>query len=224
MILPNELFLIRHGESLANCARRDAEVNNSPIICFDGREADVPLSDFGKSQCEKTGKWLCNFSKQPNLIISSPFERTTQTTKLIAKNAGYESTEVLYDERLRERELGIFDRLTKKGAMEKFPEECEKRERLGKFYYRPIGGESWADVALRVRSFLNDFSSIIENKTSIIVTHEVVIRLFRYVLEDLSETEILEIDRICDVENCAITSYITENGKLKLNLNNFLPK
>ncbi len=224
MILPKELFLIRHGESLANCARRDAELSNSPIICFDGREVDVPLSDFGKLQCEKTGIWLSEFSKQPDLIISSPFERTRQTVNLITKNDGFVATQVIYDGRLRERELGIFDRLTKKGAMEKFPEECEKREKLGKFYYRPIGGESWADVALRVRSFLSAFSSIIENKKVIIVTHEVVIRLFRYVLEGLSESEILEIDRICDVENCGITSYITENGKLKLNLNNFLPK
>jgi hypothetical protein len=48
MILPKELFLIRHGESLANCARREAEQANENEICFDGTESEVPLSELEK--------------------------------------------------------------------------------------------------------------------------------------------------------------------------------
>jgi hypothetical protein len=42
------------------------------------------------------------------------------------------------------------------------------------------------------------------------VTHEVVVRLFRYVLENMTEEEIMTIDRRGDVANCGITSYFFE--------------
>ena len=60
------------------------------------------------------------------------------------------------DERLRDRELGVLDRLTRRGVEARHPEEAELRRRLGKFYHRPAGGESWADIALRVRTALAD--------------------------------------------------------------------
>ena len=44
--------------------------------------------------------------------------------------------------------------MTRSGIREQYPEEAQRRDLLGKFYYRPPGGESWADVALRVRSLL----------------------------------------------------------------------
>jgi probable phosphoglycerate mutase len=47
------------------------------------------------------------------------------------------------DERLREKEFGILDRLTRAGIEEQFPDQAEFRRLLGKFYHRPPGGESW---------------------------------------------------------------------------------
>ena len=41
-----------------------------------------------------------------------------------------------------------------------------------------------------------------------IVTHEVVVMCFRYLLERLSEAQILEIDRVGDIANCGVTEYI----------------
>ena len=58
------------------------------------------------------------------------------------------------DERLRERDFGAFDGMTGAGIREQYPDEAKRRDLLGKFYYRPPGGESWADVALRIRSLL----------------------------------------------------------------------
>ena len=151
--------------------------------------------------------------------------RASETARIIAENAKLKNIKTFYDERLRERELGIFDRLTRLGAMEKYPEECAKRENLGKFYYRPIGGESWCDVALRVRSFWRDLQIGFADENILIVTHEVVIRVFRYILENLTETEILAIDRACDIENCAITSYHFDahGNNFALELDNHLP-
>ncbi len=218
------LFLIRHGESLANCARHKAEIEQSLTIDFEGREQDVSLSERGKLQAEKAGKYFVNQSNKPNIIFCSPYTRTRETTDYLVKSTNLQNPQIVYDERLRERKLGIFDGLTKLGALANFPDECAKREHYGKFYYRPIGGENWADVALRVRSFWRDLRQDFASENVLIITHEVVIRVFRYVLENLTEAEILAIDKSSDVENGAITSYKFENGKAVLELDNFLPK
>jgi len=207
MNFPNIIWLVRHGESTANIARHKAEAEKLPTIDFLEREPDVPLSDSGIAQATALGRWFEFQKEKPSVIYSSPYLRAMETARLIAENGEFERVKIFYDERLRERELGIFDRLTKIGAMEKYAEECAKREELGKFYYRPLGGESWVDVALRVRNFWRDLRETNVNEKVLIVTHEVVIRLFRYILENLTESEILEIDRAGDVENCAVTSY-----------------
>lgn len=219
-----QLFLIRHGESLANCARKKAEAEHSLTIDFDGKDKDTSLSALGKRQSANIGKFFLSQSIKPEMIFSSPYARTRETTEILRETANLQNVKLICDERLRERELGIFFRLTKLGAMQKFPQEYKKREQLGKFYYRPPEGENWADVALRVGSFWQNLPQVFNNKTVIIITHEVVIRIFRYVLENLTEAEILEIDLMCDVQNSAITSYKFENGKAVLDLNNYLPK
>lgn len=222
---PKLLWLVRHGESTANVARRKAEDEKLPTIDFPEREADVPLSEFGIKQSIELGNWFKFQKEKPTIIVCSPYLRATETARIITETARFKNGKIILDERIRERELGIFDRLTKIGAMEKYAEECAKREELGKFYHRPLGGESWADVALRVRSFWRDLRENFADEKVLTVTHEVVIRIFRYVLENFSEAEILAIDRACDVENCAVTSYHfdADGNKPTLKLNNHLP-
>lgn len=41
-----------------------------------------------------------------------------------------------------------------------------------------------------------------------IFTHQVVVLCLRYIIEGMTEDEILEIDRAGDVANCAITDYV----------------
>ena len=222
---PQSLVFVRHGESTANIARHTAEAKNLLTIDFPEREIDVPLSEFGKNQSAALGNWFKLQKEKPSVVVSSPYLRATETARIICETAGFVNTEIFLDERIRERELGIFDRLTKLGAMGKFPDECAKRELLGKFYHRPPSGESWADVALRVRSFWCDVRKYHAGERVLIVTHEVVIRIFRYILENLTEAEILAIDSACDVENCAVTSYYFDAGgnKMVLKSDNHLP-
>lgn len=48
-----------------------------------------------------------------------------------------------------------------------------------------------------------------------IFTHQVVVLCLRYIVEGMTEAEILEIDREGDVANCAITEYAfdADSGK-----------
>lgn len=220
---PQLLWLVRHGESTSNRARQKAEAEKLLTIDFPEREPDVPLSDLGIEQAVSIGRWFRFQKVKPTVAVSSPFVRASETARIIAETARFENQQVVLDERLRERELGIFDRLTKLGAYQKYAEECAKREHLGKFYHRPPNGESWADVALRVRNFRHDLRLDYAGEKVLIVTHEVVIRVFRYVLENLTEKEILAIDAACDVGNCAVTSYHFSEKSARLEHDNFFP-
>lgn len=214
--IPNILWLVRHGESTANIARHKAEAENLLTIEFSEREADVPLSASGVEQSIKLGKYFLTENEKPSVIVCSPFLRTTETARLIAESAELKNVKIYHDERIRERELGIFDRLTSRGVMQKYPEEYAKRKHLGKFYYRPTGGESWADVAFRIRSFWRDTREEFSGENVLITTHEAVINIFRYVLERMTEAEILEIDGTCDIANCAVTTFRLNGDKFDL--------
>ena len=220
---PTLLWLVRHGESTSNLARRNAEAENLLTIDFPEREMDVPLTENGIAQSIRLGNWFAEIVEKPTVVFSSPYLRTKDTARLIAETARFENIRTVYDERLREREFGIFDRLTWRGSNEKFPEEMKKRAVLGKFYYRPPHGESWCDAAFRIRSAWRDIRDDFAGENVMIVTHEAIIRIFRFVLENLSEEEILEIDRMGDVQNCAVTSYDFDkaDGKFVLRHDNF---
>ena len=222
---PKSLWLVRHGESTANIARRKAELENSATIDYIEREMDIPLSDAGVQQSVSLGRWFKFQPVKPTVIFASPYLRTFESARFIAENAKLNGIEILHDERIRERELGIFDRLTWRGSVEKYPDECRKREETGKFYYRPPGGESWCDVALRVRNFWRDLCLNHADEKILIVTHEVVIRVFRYIVERMTETEILAIDKASDILNGAVSAYHYDEARDKfvLKLDNYVP-
>lgn len=223
---PQTIWLVRHGESIGNVARREAEINCAKMIESPCREPDVELSPLGHAQAENLGRWFAKEDTQPTIIYSSPYKRTLNTAEILIDSWGInpDSIRIKHDERLRERELGVFDCLTKTGAIEKFPELCDLRERWGKFYFRPPAGESWADVVVRLRSFIETELSRADGARVLIVTHEVVVRCFRYIIEELTEQRILEIDRASDVANGGITSYEKDPGleKYLLKLDNFV--
>jgi broad specificity phosphatase PhoE len=209
---PETLSILRHGQSAGNVARDLAESKLSEVIEIDFRDVDVPLSELGHRQARAIGEWFAQQPKEkrPTIILSSPYKRALQTADEVSKLIG---VEVLFDERLREREFGALDRLTGRGIRAKFPMEAELRSRLGKFYYRPPGGESWTDVLLRLRSVLDSLARDYADQRVLIVCHSVVILCLRYLFETMTEEQILQIERENDIANCSLTSYRFEGKK-----------
>jgi broad specificity phosphatase PhoE len=203
--------LVRHGQSQGNVARDAADLAGLPVIDIDIRDVDVPLSELGHRQAEATGRYFAALPRheRPEMILSSPYLRARQTAEAICKAGALAGgpARTIIDERLREREFGIFDRLTGVGIRQKYPEESEHRSRLGKFYHRPPGGESWADVILRLRSALNTINLHYCDKRVLVVCHQVVVLCMRYILEELDERQILAIDKQAEVLNCGICAY-----------------
>ena len=143
---PDTLWVVRHGESAGNVARDAAEAAGLPVINIATRDVDVPLSPLGEQQAAALGRWFAKLSSEerPTVVLSSPYMRARETTRLALEAAGIEREEITFitDERLREKEFGILDRLTRFGIEQKYPEQAEARTALGKFYFRPPGGES----------------------------------------------------------------------------------
>ena len=208
---PERLWLVRHGQSQGNVARDAADESGAHEIDIQMRDVDVPLSDLGLKQAEAAGRYFAALPalQRPEIILCSPYVRARQTAELICKAGALAGgpAQTIIDERLREREFGIFDRLTTAGIRAKFPEEAAHRTRLGKFYHRPPGGESWADVILRLRSMLNTINLQYCDRRVLVVCHQVVVLCMRYILERLDESEILAIDRQAEILNCGICAY-----------------
>ncbi len=196
---------MRHGESTGNVAATQAETDRAELIDIDERDADVPLSPLGERQAEAVRRWLADAStERPDAVIVSPYLRTRQTAELALE--GLDLAPRL-DERLRDRELGVLDQLTKVGVEARLPEESRRRERLGKFYYRPPGGESWADVLLRLRSLLRDIHAEHAGRRVLLFAHDATISMVRYLLEEMDEQTLMEAARKSPIANCSISSW-----------------
>jgi broad specificity phosphatase PhoE len=228
---PQEIWLVRHGQSSGNVARDAAEAAAGLHIDIAERDVDVPLSELGMRQSQALAAWFAALppSHRPNVVIHSPYRRAAQTAQFVLDRIGADEAllSVQVDERLREKEFGILDRLTTHGIANKYPELYEQRQHVGKFYFRPPGGESWCDVILRLRSVLDTLTREYCRERVLIVAHQVIVNCFRYLFERLDEAAILQADREGDVPNCSVTSYVFDptrgkRGKLALVLVNFV--
>lgn len=229
---PDTLWLVRHGESAGNVARDAAYAAHLPTIDIVERDVDVPLSPAGESQARALGRWFAERDAEgrPNVVLVSPYIRARHTAALIERVGGIApAIPHRVDERLREKEFGVLDRLTRLGIEQRFPEQAEMRARIGKFYFRPPGGESWCDVILRLRSVLDTISlhHSAPGTRVLVVAHQVIVLCFRYLLEGLTEDEILAVDAESDVANCGVTTYAFEegagaDGELRLRSYNFV--
>lgn len=206
---PNTLWIVRHGQSAGNVARDAAESAGLPLIELSWRDIDVPLSELGEQQSVALGEWFARqpADEQPEVVLCSPYVRAMQTARLVVEHGGLQACAIRLDERLREKEFGILDRLTKFGIQQKHPELNEQRLHVGKFYFRPPGGESWCDVILRLRSLQEMVTREYAGRRVLVVAHQVIVNCMRYLIEQMDEKTILDIDRQGDVPNCAATIY-----------------
>jgi probable phosphoglycerate mutase len=172
------LTAVRHGESVANAAFAEAERTGSVNAVVDGPDHAVPLTPLGRRQSVALGRRLAALppGQAPGLALCSPFARARQT--LLALDRTF-ARGVGYDERLRDRDMGVLELLTARAVREHHPGEHARRAVLGELYYRPPGGESLADVALRLRSLLAEPLA----GSVLLVAHDAVVQMLRYVLD-----------------------------------------
>ena len=132
--MPERIILLRHGQSQANIDH--TVLSTTP-------DNQIELTPLGIEQSREAGrrlKALLGPSARATVILS-PFERTQQTLLGLMQTLGEEAIrEVHVDSRVREQEFGNLQ------DEERFREDQELAELVGRFYYRRPNGESSADV------------------------------------------------------------------------------
>ncbi len=239
---PEQLWVVRHAESIGNAAHIAAQSSGSQTLGVKARDPDIQLSARGTTQADALGRWFGREAgPPPTTIIVSPYHRTRETAAHIAEAAGWPlfgavetgapvvgeerptrqagahaPIPIVTDERLREKDAGRLEGLTRAGIIARYPAEAEAYGQLGKFYYRPPGGESWCDVILRLRSLVDLLRTEYADQRVLIVTHQVVVVCLRYVLEGLDEEGVLALEKPGEVANTSVTSYRRADGHLTL--------
>lgn len=149
------IYLVRHGESLANVGKKFCGIT------------DVELSDLGRKQGEKAGLNLINFNVLH--IYSSPLKRALETSKII-KNKICFNNDIQVEESIREVNFGIFENMTWEEIQNLYKEETDNWIKLG-FNYKFPEGESYEDIMRRCSEFIHKIED-----DSVVVTHYGIIQ------------------------------------------------
>lgn len=217
---PKRLVIVRHGESEANVYLNQVirgEIFSFPPELTKLRDWDIRLTEKGRQQSLKTGEYLKNHFGVFDACFVSPQQRTKETFEgmlggYLPQESDLLKSKVRFDSRLREKDHGAISYLTPEEMRRFFPHEYERREREGKLFYRPLGGESWYDVKdLRAGSFLNMIYRDHNDESILIVSHSVTINCFRMKLERLQEEDVLKIIEKEPLDNCGIAVFESDS-------------
>lgn len=160
-----QLIVVRHGETQWNLeGRRQGHL-------------DSPLTARGIAQAESLARRLKNYSF--NGLYSSDLGRAYRTAEIISRATGHR---INVDERLRERNLGIFQGLTGEEFRQAHPDAYQTLRARGPDYVIP-GGESMRQQVERNIRCLEEIAGRHLGETVVVVTHGGVLSgLFRHTL------------------------------------------
>jgi probable phosphoglycerate mutase len=220
MVIP-ELTVVRHGQSEANVAFAAAEAAGWLDSGVVGRDVDVLLSPLGRTQAEAVGRWLVGTSpsQRPQVVVCSPYRRAGQTwelTRSTAHGMGVSLPAAYVDDRLGDRVMGRFELMTAAAIGARFPKEAARRRQVGEFAYRPPGGESFDDIALRLDPALSDLQQRHAGQRVWVVAHDAVVLVMRRLIENLTTDDLAAIVTDGPVANASLTRFDAVDGRLRL--------
>lgn len=214
---PALLVLVRHAESEGNI-RSIEERAKYPVSTH-----EYALTARGREQARITGEFLRKREGGFHVYYTSYYRRSKETMQIMFPNAH------TYEEpRLAEGQRGIWHTMTEAQIKKRFPGELERKEREGFYHYRPLGGENWPDIELRIHSFLGTLSRDCEGQKVVAVLHGHWLTLFQRLIHHFSIAEALDRYHNHNAENASVTMYNeikTSDGKshLHLKFENYVP-
>jgi probable phosphoglycerate mutase len=213
-----ELILIRHGQSTANVLFPRAAAAGLQESGLTSRDTDVELTDLGVEQARAIGRWLAALppDDRPQVVITSPYLRAGETWRIAAQESGLDLPAPTIDDRLVDRLLGDLEMMTEAAVAQRYPDEHGRRHTSGPYHYRPPGGETFGDIAVRLSSFLDDLNRDHAGERVLVVAHDAVVLMMRSVIEGLSWDEIAAVENAGSVRNASITRFDGRSGRLVL--------
>ena len=171
------VYFIRHGQTGWNKARR-----------IQG-QIDAELNDHGRSQAARNGRILAEkvggFAELP--FVASPLWRTSETMEIVRENAGLPRDGYATDDRLKEIHFGEWQG-EHWGEIDKVDPDGLAARNKDPFHWRPVGGESYADLTVRAGAWFDGVE-----RDTVCVSHGGVSRALRGYLLKLQPDDITEL-------------------------------
>lgn len=175
-----DIWFVRHGETQWNRESR-----------YQGQR-DIPLNKTGREQADANGRLLHDLFARDRLDPTalhwraSPMIRTRETMERVRAAFSSPLPDVTYDERLIEVSFGIYEgRLLDEVGAEGPAGIRTVGERDESFWaYQPEDGESYEELAARVRPVLEELPG-----PSVVVAHGGVARVVRHLIEGISRKQ-----------------------------------
>lgn len=214
MAMPNDLVLVRHGESEGNVAMEAGKAGDlrhytDEYITTPGHQ--WRLTATGRAQAHAIGTWIDDEVGPFDRYYVSPYVRTKETAGLL----GLTGARWRVNRALRERDWGDIGSL----PLEDFESRSEYElsaatRRNDPLYWVAPGGESIAHVAEdRVRNVLDTLHRECAEQRVICVCHGEVMWAFRLVLERIDDTHFVALDKdpTEKIHNCAALHFTRTN-------------
>ena len=173
--MPVRLFFVRHGETDWNAIGR-----------LQGRQ-DVPLNATGRFQALRAGRTLKKLLASAGQSLGdlsfqcSPLGRTRETLEIARRELGLPDAGGEFDDRLVEFTFGRWEGLTWPEVCARDPELARARE-SDKWNFTPPGGESYAQLKLRLAPWLAE-----QERPCVVVSHGGVARALMAMIGGLCE-------------------------------------
>lgn len=152
-----QVYLVRHGETEWNVARRIQGQSDSPLTAVGEHQAHLVARRASKEGITH--------------VITSDLGRTRRTAQIIADACG---CEVIEDPRLRELHMGVLEERLIDGLS---PEEEGWRKQMvdGTADGRIPQGESMVELGARMRAALDSCLSLPEHSRPLLVSHGIAL-------------------------------------------------
>lgn len=210
MPMPEDLYLVRHGESEGNLVNARSRQGDDSLFTPEhlGRHSfEWHLTDRGIEQAKAAGAFLRAEARLPfDVCLTSEYVRAMETAAYLEiPDARWHP--YLY---LRERSLGELETLPHREKAERFGASLEMRKRYP-YLWRAQQGEAFEDISLkwdRIQQILHRKYSM---QQALIVSHEGVLWEARHLIERLPIHEMNRLlgsqDPADRIHNCQIIHY-----------------
>jgi broad specificity phosphatase PhoE len=172
------LCVVRHGQTDWNAEGR-----------LQGQQ-DIPINGRGRDQAAAVGRELLRV--RPDVtgfrFVASPLGRTRETMEIMRLRLGLDAAGYAVDPRLMELTFGDWEGFTWSEVKARDPDGARARD-ADKWTFRPPRGESYADLTLRVRGWLDELAV-----PTLAVAHGGVARALLGILTGMAPAELTAKD------------------------------
>jgi len=168
----NKYYILRHGEALSN--------KKEICSCWPEKFRN-PLTLKGKQEVKKSAEKLK--IEKIDLIFASDLLRTRQTAEIVGKELKIKPK---FDKRLREYNVGIFNKKTIKDFRRFLPIGIKR------FKIKPPKGENYNDIKKRISDFFREVDKKYSQKNILIISHQVPLTLLEGSVKGFSPQEFVK--------------------------------